>query len=304
MSLLAKGITRLSELEIDADKDWNIKGITSLKQVAAAMSRGDIAVRNGSLLVRMAAGPEGYVLTSTGPGKLPAWAPAGGALKYHFPVIIGITHEAAVKQLAGSVQVALDSFATWQRSGIDDAVLDYRKLLTPGLTRLFNTDVLGFPAHEASINTPVGRDIYILCDGAVSETSGGVQTDETAAARSGAGNDMSLPPMTPALGDKYYIGSNNLFRGVWLNVGIAGAGNWSAVWYYWNGSDWAVFPDQDDQTSSFMQSGMRRVTWNLPGDWATRVIQGMTLYWTKAEVTYYNNQSARPYGNQAWPIIK
>jgi hypothetical protein len=304
MSLLVKGITRLSELVIDADKDWNTKGITSLKQVAAAMSKGDIVVRDAALLVRMAAGPDGYVLTSAGPGKMPAWAPAGGALKYYFPVIIGITHETAVKQLARSIQVALDSFATWNRGGTDDAPADYRKLLTPGLARVLNTDSLGAPGHATNINALMGRDIYILCDGAVSETSGGVQTDETTAARSGAGNDMNLPPMTPALGDKYYIGSNYPFRGVWLNIGIAGAGNWSVLWYYWNGSGWAVCPGEDDQTSSFMQSGMRRVNWSLPGDWATKTIQSMTLFWAKAEVTYYNNQSARPYGTQAWVIIK
>jgi len=304
MSLLIKGITRLSEMEIDTDKDWNTKGITGLKQVAAAMSKGDIIVRDTAILVRMAAGPDGYVLTSSGPGKLPAWAPAGGALKYYFPVYLEITHDTAVKQLAWSMQLVLDSFAIWSRSGIDDAPADYRKLLTPGLARTLNLDNLGLPQHASSISAPMGRDIYILCDGTVSETSGGVQTDETTAARSGTENDMNLPPVTPAVGDKYYFGSNYLFRGLWLNIGIAGAGNWSVVWYYWNGSDWAPFADESDQTSSFLQSGMRRVNWSMPGDWATKMIQSMTLYWAKAEVTYCNNQTARPYGTQAWVIIK
>jgi len=37
MSLLTKGIARLSQLEIDAAKNWQAKGIINLKTVAEAL---------------------------------------------------------------------------------------------------------------------------------------------------------------------------------------------------------------------------------------------------------------------------
>ena len=90
MSLLTRGIRRLSELEIDANKDWDGMGITNLKQVAAAMIRGDLAVRGNSILDRLSAGPVGYVLTSTGVGNKPSWAPGSGPGVLYFPVWIGL----------------------------------------------------------------------------------------------------------------------------------------------------------------------------------------------------------------------
>lgn len=53
MSLLVKGgITKLSELEIDADKDWLAQGITNIKEIAASMAKGDLAVRGNTVLVK------------------------------------------------------------------------------------------------------------------------------------------------------------------------------------------------------------------------------------------------------------
>ena len=305
MSLLIeiKGITRLSELEIDTDKDWQAKGISNLKQLAALMSKGDIVIRGDSVLIRMSPGPEGYVLTSAGPGKMPSWAPAGGALKYYFPVTIGLSFETLRKNLSRAVQVNDISFNTNHWQAFTDAPEDDIKMLIPAIGKTIETNITSV-AHAENRSSLVCRDLYILVDGAVSETNVGVQTDETLAARNGTGNDLNLPPMTPSVGDKYYLGSNKPFRGIWINIGIAGAGNWTVVWYYWNGSNWVQFSDEDDQTSSFMQSSLRRSNWSLPVDWIQNTIQGMNLYWAKAEVTYYSNQTTRPYGTQAWVIVK
>ena len=80
MSLLTKaGISRLSELQIDADKGWNGKGISSLKELALNMQRGDIIYRGLSGLVKLTPGPIGFELTSNGPGHEVEWkAPPGG----------------------------------------------------------------------------------------------------------------------------------------------------------------------------------------------------------------------------------
>ncbi len=304
MSLLIeiKGIRKLSELEIDTDKDWQSKGIVNIRQLAALMSKGDIVIRGDNILVRMPPGPEGYVLTSAGPSKMPSWAPAGGARKYYFPVTIGVSYQTLKKALGRSADLLDTSFNSghWQTQA--DAPVDGIKMLAPGLGKTIEASRV-VAAHSENRQSRVGSDLYILVDGAVSETNAGVQTDETVAARSGAGNDLNLPAMTPSLGDKYYFGSNKQFRGVWTNIGVAGAGNWTVVWFYWNGLSWVPFPDEDDQTSSFMQGGMRRVHWTRPGDWVQNTIQGMNLYWSKAEVTYFNNQTTRPFGTQAWVVV-
>lgn len=92
MSLLVKsGIERLSQLQIDAPKDWLGYGITNLQEVAALMDTGDIAVRgNGGILVRLRPGVSGYVLTSTGALQMPTWAPASTPTALYFPVWMGL----------------------------------------------------------------------------------------------------------------------------------------------------------------------------------------------------------------------
>lgn len=81
MSLLLKaGITKLSELEIDADKDWNGQGISQLKELALSMTKGDILFQGaGDVLVKLSPSSIGDELTSHGPGHAISWeAPPGG----------------------------------------------------------------------------------------------------------------------------------------------------------------------------------------------------------------------------------
>ncbi len=78
------GIEALSELEIDADKDWQGKGITSLAQVAPGMVYGDLFVHNGTTLVPLPPGTIGQALMSRGPGMLPLWL--DGFLPVAFPL--------------------------------------------------------------------------------------------------------------------------------------------------------------------------------------------------------------------------
>lgn len=76
--LVKAGITKLSELEIDADKDWDTKGITNLEELALGMTKGDICFQQGGVLVKLSPGPIAYELTSHGLGQPIAWeAPPG-----------------------------------------------------------------------------------------------------------------------------------------------------------------------------------------------------------------------------------
>ncbi len=87
MSLLTKGgIERLSELIIDADKDWQAYGITNVKELAAAMGRGDMVVRGDDVLQRLPPGIAGHVLVSAGFLQIPAWSPVPGPAALYFPV--------------------------------------------------------------------------------------------------------------------------------------------------------------------------------------------------------------------------
>jgi hypothetical protein len=76
--VLPRTVSRLSELQIDADKDWQRWGIFNLKELSQGMNRGDLVLCDGISLVRLRAeGDIGDELTSERP--LPRWkAPPRG----------------------------------------------------------------------------------------------------------------------------------------------------------------------------------------------------------------------------------
>ncbi len=73
--LIKLGVTRLSQLAIDADKDWGDHGISNLKELASGMERGDsVQWGDSGVLERLAPGPIGFEITSNGPGHEVNWA--------------------------------------------------------------------------------------------------------------------------------------------------------------------------------------------------------------------------------------
>ena len=74
MSLLMKqGITKLSELTIDADKIWLDKGISQIKELALGMTEGDILYHDGTRLVKLSPGVISTELMTLGPAHNPYW---------------------------------------------------------------------------------------------------------------------------------------------------------------------------------------------------------------------------------------
>ena len=67
--LIERGITKLSQLQIDTDKDWDGKGITNIRHIAGGAGIGHVAQHNGSILETLPPGVANYVLTSAGPGN-------------------------------------------------------------------------------------------------------------------------------------------------------------------------------------------------------------------------------------------
>jgi len=69
------GVTRLSELIIDADKDWQAMGISNIRELAAAMTKGDIPILGGAAIIAaLGPGSTGTMLFSAGPGADPVWS--------------------------------------------------------------------------------------------------------------------------------------------------------------------------------------------------------------------------------------
>ena len=69
---MGAGISRLSELEIDTDKDWSEFGITDIAYLAVGVSKGDMPIKD--IMANLTPGTIGKPLTSQGPGALPTWS--------------------------------------------------------------------------------------------------------------------------------------------------------------------------------------------------------------------------------------
>jgi len=65
---------KLSEIDIDADKDWQAFGITDLKQLAEAMAKGDMLFFDGTRLVKLTTDSIGKMLTAQDMGNDPIWS--------------------------------------------------------------------------------------------------------------------------------------------------------------------------------------------------------------------------------------
>ena len=66
--LIKGGITNLSELSIDCNKDWGSHSISNLGGLAAGMARGDLLAHDGTVLVPVSPNSIGNELTSHGAG--------------------------------------------------------------------------------------------------------------------------------------------------------------------------------------------------------------------------------------------
>jgi len=293
---------RLSDITIDVDKDWQVKGITNIKQVAANMVIGNLAQHNGTILQRIACGPDGYVLTSQGLGKLLVWAPAGGALQYYFPVSIESAHAEAIVPV-DQVHNENAPLTSEHKEAYLDAPADYIKRLTPAIALADAEAVLAGPDQSIPVTLTPRSGLSILCDGFVEETAAAVQTDHTAEAREATINDLNLNPMSDVVLDKVYIGSNYPFWQAQVLVSTVGVGNWTNTWYYWNGAWVPVVGEIDGSNEWQFGAGLSLIHHTPQGDWVPSVIQGMNLYWLMSRTDNWVSRVTKPLGAQIWVAI-
>ncbi len=299
MSFLVKGggVTALSALTIDADKDWAAMGISNIKELAAGMVIGDVLVFDGTRLVVIHPGTATHVLTSAGPGDLPAYAPGGSYFDRYFPAILGpvtaalaivapdVTEDNTISPTTNLSSQLAPTFAS------EPTVAAAAAVVAPDVT-------------EDNTIAPATARTYVVMDvmgGALAE-DGGVQTDQTAAANNETTNDMTLLPATPALNDAYLFGyAAGTFPAIHLRIDTVGNGVWVLTWEYWNGA-WVALAGVVDNTNNFMPSaaGRYEVSWTVPGDWVAHAESGLNLFWVRARVSNYTSRVTAPKGGRCY----
>lgn len=120
---------------------------------------------------------------------------------------------------------------------------------------------------------PSGLDVIVRTrasglPGAGIADDGGAFTDETTAANSTTIDDMTLLPATPVTGDAYYLGHNEQFGKIKIDISTVGVGGGTITWEYFNGTIYTALSGVVDGTNSFANADENIVSWTIPGDWA------------------------------------
>lgn len=232
LMVVAKGITKLSQLQIDTDKDWGGKGITNIRQIADGMAKGHVIQHNGLVLESLPPGSANNVLTSAGPGQKVVWAPGGTYLNRYFPVSIDLSKDTETPFIPDRSRAFMAPLTV--PYGVEDNI-------NPGWVERFKPEIdLSFLAGLLDSDHAQGKtpeaDVLIRADmpvnGGLSD-DGGVLADETAQAKSGltkdqsyeAGDDnqQSMGSSAAWEAQTFTTGLAQRVRGVWLKLYKSGA---------------------------------------------------------------------------------
>lgn len=117
-----------------------------------------------------------------------------------------------------------------------------------------------------------------------------MRLDTTGAGSTFTNNDteMDTAAGTPftILGDTNdiaYLGKDTQFKEVYFDLGTLGDYTASVTWNYWDGASWAVLATagSDDLEASGV------MTFTIPGDWATTVVNSQSAYWIRAQASAF-----------------
>jgi len=284
MSLLVKGITRLSQIEIDVDKNWQGKEISDIKAVAAGMSQGDIVYRGNSLLERLAPvyGVGFNFLKMTNTGHLePAWEDIQDLIVF----LTGAVNRAVTLPVLGISQPDIDVSTILSVAGRSE----------PGR-------ILAVP--EAVLAGDVSGTTVNAVGGAISHNEDVGDTDETSESNDATANDMTLLPADGATEDYYALGYAARFDGVVVNVGVAGANLTLAYEYSKGAGIWGNLTLVVNEISNWNSTGKHWFTFLRPLDWATDTIGGISdKYWIRFRAEAIGGGYVQPLGTQAWILV-
>jgi hypothetical protein len=125
---------------------------------------------------------------------------------------------------------------------------------------------------------------------------GGAFTNYTTQANNDTTNDVNLLPAIPVVNDAFYFGSLYPFIKIMLNMGTAGAGVWTLIWEYYNGSAWVALSKVTIGNSAQFKgaAGERVIEFAYPIDWAQVAVNSITCYWVRARVSAYTSIATQP----------
>lgn len=145
-----------------------------------------------------------------------------------------------------------------------------------------------FPILKANGFDPYKLRTRAAVDAALGYTASAF-SDLTSAAQDGTADDLNLASVFATPGtDALYLGSARTFRGLFarmLDTVSSAAGIISIA--YWNGG-WEPLTVLDGtiKTAGKTFSGSGSISWLLPVDWQTRIVNGSaSLYWVKVTVS-------------------
>jgi hypothetical protein len=135
----------------------------------------------------------------------------------------------------------------------------------------------------------VYNTIFEGVDSAQMNDTGTGFTDETTDANdTDTTGDVAFLPATPAVGDEFYVGSNEEFTSVEFDVSSTaalGPGD-TGTWQYYNGSTWVTIPSLNDGVDRFGgTAGKKYLHFPAPSDWATVSVNTVTAYYIRYQVT-------------------
>jgi len=298
MSLLIKiksGAGKLSELQIDAAKDWlgfairNIGAAVdeedALRKAEAILqsaltAKGDILYRGDDIAERLPANyGSGYSFLHSGDGGQPQWRDIQDIVAF---ISGGLNRLLSPASLTAPVPQLLMTIVESHLGGghLVDRTLD-----------------VGVPVLAEEVKTT----LVSACGGAVSHNDDVGDADETAQANDAAASDMTLLPSDGAVNDAYLFGHSSQFDAVAVLVGTAGAGFNLAYEYSKGAGVWGTLPVVHNSTSQWQSAAKGWLTFARPTDWATDTIAGIAnLYWVRARVISVPGPFTQPLGTQAW----
>jgi len=115
------------------------------------------------------------------------------------------------------------------------------------------------------------------------EVAGPTFTDITSAANDATVSDAFPFAAAPAAGDAIYFGHDERIDFINFLVGIAGAGTYTVTWEYSTGAGtWAALTNVTDGSTAFKTVGASTLTYAIPDDWISSVVNATSRYWIRA----------------------
>jgi hypothetical protein len=182
------------------------------------------------------------------------------------------------------------------------------------ITEAFN--LLNTPETEVAYTI----DVEAIGNGFLHDYSVGF-TDYTVECNNDTANDFKLFPNSPAggsNGDAFYIGITDIdadYVRYVINIGTAGAGTWTLVWEYYNGSSWTIISSEiaspatgydigkigsSPPFNDFKTAGFGSLVFIPPSNWVQVAVNGVTKYWIRGRISAFTSMATQPLGTQLW----